>query len=226
VVITPRILAVLLLAAGASCLACAATPAAASPDQVLQAYARALEEGRTEDAYALLAEEARREMPFESFTRMVRENPEEAKAIAAALARPAAPARVTAEVRTPDGQELLLVLEQGEWRVDGSAIDLYGQSTPESAVRTFLRAYDNKRWDILLRLAPESARVELTQEKLVESLEGEQKQAYEELVQSVRAALPHAKIERVGDRATLALGGGGTMQLVREHATWRIEEFH
>jgi hypothetical protein len=29
----------------------------------------------------------------------------------------------------------------------------------------------------------------------------------------------------MGDRATMAYGSGGTVQLVREHGAWKIEDF-
>ena len=45
----------------------------------------------------------------------------------------------TATVTGPDGESsILLVYEQGAWRVDASAIDLYCQRTPEAAVRAWL----------------------------------------------------------------------------------------
>jgi hypothetical protein len=56
----------------------------------------------------------------------------------------------------PGGDEILLVHEAGRWRVDASAIDLYGQSTPRQALAGFIRAYERKRYDILLRYVPDA----------------------------------------------------------------------
>ena len=44
---------------------------------------------------------------------------------------------------------------------------------------------------------------------------------------ALRAALSNAstQFEEVGDRATMAYGSGGTVQLVREHGAWKIEDF-
>ena len=37
--------------------------------------------------------------------------------------------------------------------------------------------------------------------------------------------LPTATIERLDDRATMSYGAGGTIELLREHGIWKIEEF-
>jgi hypothetical protein len=215
----------LLLAGLALALACSATPEPKGPRETLTAYARALDDGRVEDAYALLSNEAKKSMPLEAFRRMVRENPEEVRDIARALTRPSGPPRVTATVTAPTGESLLLVFEDGDWRVDGSAIDLYSQASPEAAIRAFLRAFGNKRYDVLMRFVPDSKKEGLDAAKLKKAFEGEQKEEMERLTQALDAALPTARFERIGDRATMAYGAGGTVELVREHGAWKIEEF-
>lgn len=206
--------------------ACAsATPPPESPSETLRAYSAALEAGDAQRAYALLSDEARKNLPFEAFERMVKENHEELRDIAAALRRPAYPPRVSATVTTKDGQQLEMLYEDGRWKVAGSAIDLYSQKTPLDAVHAFIRAYENKRYDILLRFVPEEQRQGLTVEKLKEAFEGEQREEVEMLTQTLRAELPTARVELLGDRATMAYGAAGTLELVREHGAWRIEEF-
>ena len=44
------------------------------------------------------------------------------------------------------------------------------------------------------------------------------------LTVGLKQALPAASIEETGERATMAYGAG-TMQLVREHGLWKIENF-
>jgi len=63
---------------------------------VLAAYAHALESGHAREAYDLLSEDAKKGMPFEAFERILKENPEEMRAIAGALTRPSEEASVTA----------------------------------------------------------------------------------------------------------------------------------
>ncbi|UQA58171.1 hypothetical protein [Polyangium aurulentum] len=126
------------------------------PSDTLRAYARALEDGQVDEAYRLLSDDAKRNMSLEAFRRAVKENPAEVLEIARAIARPASDPLVTATVAMPDGDELLLVYENGQWRVDAAAIDLYGQSTPRQALSGFLRAFERKRYDIILRYVPDA----------------------------------------------------------------------
>ena len=126
------------------------------PSDTLRSYAQALEQGRVDDAYRLLSDEAKRSMSLEAFRRAVRENPEDAVEIARAIARPSSDPVVTATVTVPNGEELLLVYENGKWRIDASAVDLYGQATPRQAMLGFLRAVERKRYDVILRYVPDA----------------------------------------------------------------------
>ena len=165
-----------LLGALPTLLGCAAGSHTGSPESVLSAYAHAIQRGELAEAYALLSEDARKTIPFEQFKRMIQENPEQAQELIRALDRPTSgPARVTAKVTGADGEPLLLVYEGGAWRVDGSAIDLYSQAAPESAALSFVRAVENKRYDLLLRFVPDSQREGLTEATLRAAWEGEQK---------------------------------------------------
>src|SRR5512133_2606026 len=107
------------------------------PSDTLRAYARALEEGRVDDAYRLLSDDAKRSMSLEAFRRAVKESPDEVLEIARAVSRPASDPLVTATVSLPNGDELLLVYEDGKWRIDAAAIDLYSQATPRQALAGF-----------------------------------------------------------------------------------------
>jgi superfamily I DNA/RNA helicase len=205
-------------------LACAG-PSPGDPEGVLSAYARAVQRGHLAEAYDLLSDDAKKTIPFEQFKRIIQENPEQAQELVRALDRPqSGPARVTAKVTGADGEPLLLVYESGAWRVDGSAIDLYSQATPEAAAVAFVRAVDNKRYDVLLRFVPDSQRDGLGEAQLRAAWEGEQKQDMTRLTEALKAALPTARFEVVGERATLAYGAGGTIELLREHGAWKVEE--
>ena len=173
----------------------------------------------------MLTDEAKKSTPFEAFARMVKENPEEIREIVRALSRPASPPVVTAQVTTPDGESLRLVYEGGAWRVDASAVDLYNQETPEAAVASFVRAFENKRYDVLMRFVPDAESEGLNATKLKQAFEGEQREEVERLTQALRAALPTARVERLGERATMSYGAGGTVELVREQGLWKIEGF-
>lgn len=126
------------------------------PSDTLRSYAQALEQGRVDDAYRLLSDEAKRSMSLEAFRRAVQENPQDAVEIARAIARPSSDPVVTATVTVSNGEELLLIYEGGRWRIDASAVDLYGQATPRQAMLGFLRAVDRKRYDVVLRYVPDA----------------------------------------------------------------------
>ena len=194
------------------------------PQSVLQAYARALEDGRAEDAYRLLSDEARRGISIEAFRRMVKDDPDGVREIGRSLERPTAAPQVTATVTSPNGQELTLVLEDGRWRVDGATIDLYAQDTPRHAIQGFVRAIERKRYDVVMHYVPESHREGLDPSKLQAAWEGHEKDEMAQVVSALKQALPGGQIEETGDRAAMAYGAG-TIQLVREHGLWKIENF-
>jgi len=204
--------------------ACGASGASAEPDRTLRAYSEALEAGRAKDAYALLTSDAKKSIPFEAFQRMLKENPEEIKELARALRRPAQAPEVTATVTPPGGPTLLLVYEDGQWRVDASSIDLYSQATPERAMAAFVRAYEGRRYDVLLRFVPDAQKKDLTAASLEKAWTSDQKEDVERMMQALKAVLPTARFEVLGERATLAFGAGGTLELVREHGSWKVED--
>ena len=213
------------LSFGALFSGCAAGSASAGPREALRAYALALREQRVSDAYALLGRDARARVSFPEFSRMVAENGREIEDISASLLEPSEPPRITATLSSADGDQLLLVYEGDAWRVDGSAFDLYGQATPRAALESFVRAFDNKRYDVLLRFVPEAKRQGLNEEQLKKAWEGDQRQQVERVTQALKASLPNLRIEVLGTRATVAYGPGGSVQLVQEQGAWRIEDF-
>lgn len=215
-------------AVGALALAlvgCPAQRAPEDPQSVLRDYSRALQEGRSDDAYRLLSDEARRGISLEAFRRMVKDSPEEVREIGRSLDRPSAAPVVTATITTPSGHELHLVLENGTWKVEASAIDLYAQDTPRHALAGFVRALERKRYDILLRFVPEGHREGLDATLLKQSWEGDDKTDVEQVLAALRQALPTATIEETGEHATMPYGAGN-IELVREHGLWKIDEFH
>lgn len=203
--------------------ACAAS-SAQDPVRTLRLYGKALEESRAEDAYRTLSDEARKNISFAEFQRRLREHPEDAKELGKALAQPSHPPVVTATVTSAEGEVLRLVLEDGRWRIEADALDLYSQETPRKTVAGFLRALEHKRYDILLRYVPDAHRADLSADVLKRSWEGDEKAAMAQVLTSLKQALPVATIEEAGERASL-LYGAGTMRLVREQGLWKIEDF-
>jgi hypothetical protein len=194
---------------------------------VIAAYAAALKARDAEAAYALLSAEAKRSLPFEAFKRMLDENPQEVQQIAVALSREAEPQEITATITASDGETMKLVYEDGGWRADASAVDLYSQATPRQALQAFIRAFEARRYDVLMRFVPEAELSGLSQEKLKTAWEGDQKMEMGALVAALKSGLPTARVEILASRATVAYGpdGAASVLLLEEHGLWKIEEF-
>jgi hypothetical protein len=156
---------VLLAFAVAGALSCSSGPFEQGPNDALRGYAKALEENRIDDAYRYLSDDAKRSMSLEAFRRAVQENPAEVLEVAQALTRPTTEPVVTAIVTVPSGEELQMVFEDGRWRVDASAVDLYSQATPRQALVGFIRAFERKRYDVVLRYVPDAEREGLDEAK-------------------------------------------------------------
>lgn len=221
----------LLLVGTLAGVGCASRPGA--PAEALQAYSDALRGGRMRDAWGLLSTAARESMPYERFEATAREHPEElADAIRAyGELRPEAP--VTARLELASGETLTLVEEGGRWRLDPSALDFYGQHTPAQALRSYVRAMERGRWDVLLGLAPAQVREAMAaaqgtpEARLQGAFGGADAHRAQAVARGLRDALERGRtIEVAGDRATMAYGPGGRAlaRLVLEDGRWRVEE--
>ena len=138
-------------------LGCARAPARRqSRPSAARSIRAALREGRPPTPTLCSATTPKRAFLSRAFERMVRENPDEIKELAQALERPCrAASRHGHRDRARRAERCCSVYEEGAWRVDGSAIDLYSQATPEAAV---LRVRARLREQALRRAAALRAR--------------------------------------------------------------------
>ena len=123
-------------------------------------------------------------MPYEAF----------AAGLAAAGGEPAALGRRLSPRRRPSrrglrstlalGEEVPLVLEGGRWRIDGPVYEAWGQATPRAAVRTFVRALDAHRYDVVLRLVPDRYRAGLSADRLRAFWEGDHREEHQALARA------------------------------------------
>lgn len=205
---------------------CAASAASADPQQTLKRYSAAIADGDANAAYAMLSEQAKKRMSFEAFRRMLQESPEELEPLVHALSRQADSVEVSATITAPNGDTLGFVLEDGVWKADVSAVQLYSQATPLATLRSFVRAFRAERFDVLVRFAPLEHQEGLNAELLRNAWGGEQREEMNQLVAALEAALPTARPEMLGDdRATVPYGAAGAVQLLLEDGLWKIEEF-
>jgi hypothetical protein len=207
------------------CVACASHRPAQTPEDAVRAYSSAIEEGRLQDAYQMLSDESRSALTYAAFEDLVKAHPEEVKALTASLKEQSEAPLVTATITTRTGEVLQLHYEDGAWRISKEAVALYGQDEPRQTLASFVRAYDNKRYDVLLRFVPDGQSAGLTKELLKDSWEGELKIEMEQTVEALRPDIQTGSLEVLGDTATLSYGAGSVVELSRQHGLWKIEDF-
>jgi hypothetical protein len=194
-----------------------ATPRPNGPTDTVAAFETALAQGRLDDAYALMSAGYKEAHDKEAFERSL--GPAERRA--AARWKPGK-VELRAEVHLADGETLPLVEESGAWRFARDPLDFYPQRAPDEALRSFLRAVEHKRWDVVLRFVPEKYRSQVTAEAVRERWEGERKQELAQQLAQVRAHL-NEPIEIAGDEARLVVAERKQVKLVREEGLWKIE---
>lgn len=213
---------------GLACLllVTAACGAPASPTKTAREFAALLDAGHYDAAWAMLSEESRAKLDRSELERRMASNPEERRLIVAQLSREVAEERAEARYLLDDGREVRLVLEDGRWKLDGAILDVYSQATPRLAIASFVRAVENKRYDVLLRFVPRAYRTpDLTAEVLQRSFEVEMRDEIAAIVDVLRESA-NEPIEENGDRARLSLGPGDAVLLVREDGAWKIEDIY
>lgn len=205
---TPPLLLVFALGAAAACGG--PSGAASDPSGVVRAYLEASERGDVEAVHALLDQATRDELTIEELRADYAANRDELASHAAALRAPEARPVTTAEVELPSGEVVTLTLEEGAFRIAGGVLEASAATTPEAAVAGLRNALMRKSLPALLRVLSRSTRAEL--EADIERLLAETEDTLD------------LEIAESGDRATVRLGGGGVVELVREAGEWRVED--
>ncbi len=192
-----------------------------SPEATLDALADALEARDASAAYALMSRSYRAQVPFETFRALVEHPDGDALAAIAALRERDGAAEIEARVTLESGEPIVLRSEGSTFRVETDVVDYYSQVTPRAALRSFVRAADHERFDVLLRLMPRRDREGFTEESLRETWTA-QGERMDRIVGVLRGALS-APIEVTFDRAVLH-GEGAHATFVREGDAWVIED--
>ncbi len=208
----------------ALCLGSGCTPGGApvTPEQTVAAFARALSQNDLETAYGLMSEDYRSRVSFEQFKRHLRENPQEMLEVSSALGHVREPAEEQAVV-SYDDEELVLRRKGDRWYISTNVVDFYDQSTPRAALRSFVRAMERKRYDVVIRLIPDADKEGITADRMEQAWAGEEREQVERMLSTLRDHLD-APIEVIGTRATMPYGEHMRVQFVREGASWKIED--
>jgi hypothetical protein len=192
------------------------------PASTLQAFGAALERGDFRAAYALTSADTQKRIPYEAFAANLGADANQTRALGRRMGGEAARLPMRFEVRLAQGEVVALVREESQWRIEGEVFDPWGQASPRVALRTFMRALDERRYDILLRLAPNRYRGELSADKLRQYWEEERKDERLPLLARLRAAVS-APIVETGDEAHMPYGPEMEARFVREDGRWKIE---
>lgn len=191
---------------------CASGMRVEGPSSTVRRYASALSRGDASTAWTLLHEDARRGRTAQEHAALMAENAAELASQGEALASRADRAEARARVSLRSGETVVLVLEDGAWRIDGGVLDAAGLGSPLDAVAAFRRALMRRDLDGIERVLSRQTRAEWEEEvrRLVEAT----------------ADPDDLEIEVQGNRAHVRTTGGGSIELIRESGEWRIVDVH
>ena len=212
-------------ALGLALLVACGGPQATRPLGAVDAYVRALEVGDYDRAYELMSDHYKKDHPKDEFVRMMRESPRDVKETAERLKSDKREVDVRATYVFGDlHDQMSLVEEDGAWRIDTNPLDYYPQDTPKNALRSFIRAVDNKRWDVLVRFVPKA--YGMTAEQLKTEFEGDRRSEINDLLLKLHGALENATpIQVEGDEARLQYADRAEIVFKKEDGSWKIDDF-
>jgi len=134
-------------------------------------------------------------------------------------------ARVTTMVEVAGGVVLPAIWTEDGWKINSDLSVLFPDDTPRGALRSFLRAVDLERWDVVAGFAPRRFREELTPEAVrrvwTGGPESDELHASRDLL---REGL-EGPLFVDAHSATLLLAGDRAAHLEREGARWVIVDF-
>jgi hypothetical protein len=193
------------------------------PSQTLDKYGRALKNHDFGDAYDLMSSGFRSKVSREDYVRMMRDNPREVDETAERLRGKHGSLEVSAEFEYGLGDQMRLVQEGGRWRIASNPLGFYDQSTPKSALRSFIRAYRLERWDIMLRFVPEQYVTKMDAPKMKAQFTGPSKEQMETLMNTLEANVDEPIIER-GNDARMSYGDRFEVKFVKENGVWKLKD--
>ena len=201
-----------------------ATSSASQPLSAVDAYAGALRAGDFNRAYDLMSARYRREHSREDFIRMMKDSPQEVRHTSARLTSSNRRVEVAARFVYDDlRDELPLVLESGGWRIASDPLEFYPQDTPSHALRSFVRAVELRRYDVVLRFVPNRWRQEMNEGKIREQFEGEKREEVVQMMRLLSANLENP-IEQEGDKARMPYGERYEVKFLREDGVWKVAD--
>lgn len=207
-----RLLGLLLLSTTASSWAagCAAGTAATVPDprQTLTRFADAVERDDPRAAYALLSPRVQSETEWTQFERKWRDNRAELTEVARGIRDTDVEGNANARLALGDGETVVMVLEDGGWRLAGGVMDAQALATPLDTVAELRRALSRQSLPALLRVLSVERRAAWAA-------------AFEQSMAATADPLD-LSVEVRGDQAVVRTTGGGQILLKREAGQWHV----
>jgi hypothetical protein len=192
-----------------------------TPEAAVRAFAIALDLKDYKTAYNLMSLEYRNRVSFEEFQRQLTENLQELSKMSDELAHITS-AQELAIVSYSESGQVRLTRDGTHWRIASDMVNYYDQSTPRAALKSFVRALENGRYDVVMRLIPSNDKEGLTSDKLEEAWSGKDRDKIERLLNNLRGKLDNP-IEQTGKRATMPYGEHLSVEFVFEGKNWKIE---
>lgn len=191
---------------------------------MLREYATAIDSGRLRQAYEMMTPEYRSRRSFDSFARQIQQRPQQTQRAVTLLSSSAGSLDIHAEAALEDGDKLQLVYRDGQWWIASDPLDFYRQDSPREALRSFVRALEHRRYDVVLRFVPNKWAALLSEEKLRQSWEGPKRAEMAQLLAALRRNLETTIRQEGAERASMAYGDRHTIRFLREDALWKIED--
>lgn len=202
---------VLALLLGAPVEAACSRPSLPDPQAAIRAYAEAVERGDANRLYQLMTRASQERYGRAGAERMLREAHEELRGPAASLLTSVPQPRITASVRFVDGEEAMLLMEDGRLGIRSVDALPYGARTPEEALAGLRAALARRSYPALVRILSSETRATLESDMrtLVEGLQ-------EPRTLDVKVRDNEAEVE---------VPGGHSVKLKREAGVWKIRDF-
>ena len=212
-------LAVILLAFGTG-----ACHRAGGPNGTLDTYGKALDAEDYNRAYDLMSSSFRGKVSREDYVRTMRDNKKEVKETAQRLTQgKRGSMEVSAEFEYGLGDTMRLVQEGSGWRISTNPLAFYDQTTPQSALRSFIRAYHLQRWDIMLRFVPTAYREKMDEAKIKAQFTGPSRENMELLMNALEANVDEP-IQVHGNEANMRYGDRFEVKFVKEEGVWKLKD--
>jgi hypothetical protein len=193
------------------------------PVSALHDYSAALRARDYSAAYDMMSESFQARHSREDFVRMMKDSGEEVAQTAQMLSSQHKSVDITAEFNFGIGDTMRLVQEDDEWRIASNPMAFYSQTTPRETLRSFVRAYSLRRWDVMLRFVPTKYRERMTVEKMRDQFEGAHREEIESMMNMIQANLDEPITDK-GNEARMPYGDRFEVKFVLEEGRWKIQD--